>query len=163
MKQLTMRGGKNEMDIWVIEEFERQVGYCLPQNYKELMSEYNGLRIKETSFDYIDEIGNKETTEIGFEKFSWDGESGIQSRQIHVSDKDYYGLQGLVSFGDTGGGDYICFDYRDDSKTCNPKIILMLHDEYIEHDDGSATMVIHSVANSFEEFIDMLYEDEEQI
>ena len=159
MKQLTMRGEKNEMDIWVIEEFERQIGYSLPQSYKNLMSEYNDMWIKETAFDFINKDGELDSSGIGFEEFSWDGESGIQTRQIYVSDKDYYGLPGLVSFGDTGGGDYICFDYRDDLKTCNPKVILMLHDEYIEHDDGSATMVIHSVANSFEEFIDMLYDD----
>jgi SMI1/KNR4 family protein SUKH-1 len=161
MRQLTILGEKNEMDLWVIEEFERQIGYCLPKSYKELMSKYNNLWIKETSFDYVDKIGNKETTEIGFEKFSWDGQSCIQARQIHVSNKDYYGLPGLVSFGDTGAGDYICFDYRDDPETCNPKIILMYHDEYVEHDDGSATMVINFVANSFEEFVDMLYEEKD--
>jgi SUKH superfamily protein len=46
MRQLTILGEKNEMDLWVIEEFERQIGYCLPKSYKELMSKYNNLWIK---------------------------------------------------------------------------------------------------------------------
>ena len=157
MKELNILTDYGKIDIWVIEEFERQVKHSLPNTYKKLLSRHNGLTYVEDAFDYIDYNGIKDTSGIGFESFSWDGKSGIQVSQEYVSKKINYGLPGLISFGLTGGGDYICFDYRDNAKTNEPKIILMYHDEYIEHEDGSATMVINFVANTFDEFIGMLY------
>ncbi|MEV9615620.1 hypothetical protein [Aliarcobacter butzleri] len=55
----------------------------------------------------------------------------------------------------------MCFNYRDNPRTDNPKIVLVYHDDYIENEDGTSHMVVNFVANSFEEFIDMLYEYKE--
>jgi hypothetical protein len=65
-----------------------------------------------------------------------------------------------VVFGYDGGGDMIAFDYSDNPTGDNPKIIFLYHDDR----DGDKTEFVYGyyktefIANSFEEFIDMLYE-----
>jgi hypothetical protein len=73
---------------------------------------------------------------------------------------DIYGHEYLVAFGNTANGDYVCFDYRHDPNTDEPKVVLMFHDAY---DDVTNKMLICPVAESFEAFMDSLYEykDEE--
>lgn len=56
----------------------------------------------------------------------------------------------LIIFGGEGCGDYICFDYRNDSDTDNPPIVYWKHDA----EPGKG---LFFVANTFDEFLDMLY------
>jgi hypothetical protein len=60
--------------------------------------------------------------------------------------------ENLVSFAGDGGGNLICFDYRATKE--NPPIVFWCHDDSEGED-------VHFVANSFEEFINMLHESEE--
>jgi len=93
-----------------------------------------------------------------------DVESEHIKNQQYVSDPMEYGQKGLVAFGGCANGDVVCFDYRDDPDTCEPKIVLVYHDDYVELEGGGSARVVNHVANSFDEFLDMLYEyqDEEE-
>ena len=65
----------------------------------------------------------------------------------------------VIAFGNCGGGDKVCFDYRE--RNHDPKIFLMLHDDYEEDGQGEMKMVLIPLADSFDELIDSLcYEDD---
>ena len=67
---------------------------------------------------------------------------------------EYRFEDGLIPFGENGGGDYICFDYRNDKTTDNPPIVIWNHDMGLKHR-------VVFIANNFEEFINMLHEPED--
>ena len=142
-----------------IEEFEKKYNICLPKTYKELMLEHNGVNFKEESFDFINSRGQEDMRSFLFYSFGEenDGEN-IEFYNKGLQDPLYYGVPGLIGFGSTAEGDTVCFDYRDDPKTCEPKVVLLVHDEYDDLPDGTSHMHIEPIANSFDEFLDMLYE-----
>lgn len=153
--------GENDQEV--IDWMENQLGYCFPSNYKEIISLYDGATPKKNSFDFINIYGKKDERDLNFlsfqpvdTKYSPKGYY-IPMEDFQVSECDY-GIKGLVAFGDCANGDRICFDYRDNTKTCNPKVVLVYHDDFIEQNNGTAQMVVNFVADSFEEFIDMLHE-----
>jgi len=149
-------GKANPKDI---EEFEKKYNICLPKTYKELMLEHNGVNFKEEYFDFINSRGQEDGRAFLFKAFGEKekGKELIEDAQ-YVSNPDYYGVPGLIGFGSTAEGDTVCFDYRDDPKTCEPKVVLLVHDEYDDLPDGTSHMHIEPIANSFDEFLDMLYE-----
>ncbi len=157
-KNLTIFYDNGEIDIWYIEEFERQVGVCLPILYKELMLKHNGVRFKEDNFNFMSKDGDEDNREFLFSSFGEKEEVGEHMGYTqYVADPIYYGVPGLVSFASTAEGDTMCFDYREDAKTCEPKIILLIHDAY-ENTNGVDHMKIEYIANTFDDFLDMLYE-----
>jgi len=166
MRVLNIDSDEGEIDIAIIEEFEKYIGFCLPHNYKRLISKHNGLYPLEDSYDFINVYGKKDKGAVFFRNYLQIEEEGkfdgdAMDKSLHIGDPEYYGIPGLVDFGGYGNGDYICFDYRDNLKTCNPKVVHVYHDDYTKNEDGTLSMTVNFVANSFEEFIDMLYEDDE--
>ena len=157
--RFTIRYDDGKIDEWYIEEFEKKYNICLPKTYKELMLEHNGVRFEEDNFDFINSRGQEDGREFLFDSFGEKekGKELIYDDQ-HVSNPDYYGVPGLIGFGSTAEGDTVCFDYRDNPKTCEPKVVLLVHDEYDDMPDGTSHMHIEPIANSFDEFLDMLYE-----
>jgi len=153
-----------EADPNNIEQFEKKYYVCLPKSYKELMLRYNGGSFEEDQFDFTNKKGQEDGRTIFFKSFreDKDGAELIEDAQF-VSKPDYYGVPGLIGIGSTAEGDTLCFDYRDNPKTSEPKVILLVHDEY-EETNGVEHMKIEPIANSFNEFLDMLYEykDEEE-
>ncbi|MBS0271760.1 MAG: SMI1/KNR4 family protein [Proteobacteria bacterium] len=63
--------------------------------------------------------------------------------------------EGLVAFAETGGGDYICFDYREGKDNIDPPIVYWNHEADVGKD-------VSFVANNFEEFLGMLREPEDE-
>ena len=156
MRKLTVYRDEGSIDMEMIEAFEKEIGYCLPVSYKQLISRHNELRIEEDTFDFINVYKDNDERDIYFFGYG-DVESEHIKNQQYVSDPMEYGQKGLVAFGGCANGDIVCFDYRNDPKTCEPKIVLVYHDDYIEHEDGTSTRVVNHIANSFDEFLDMLY------
>ncbi|WP_256932962.1 SMI1/KNR4 family protein [Psychrobacter sp. BF1] len=76
----------------------------------------------------------------------------------YISEAEHFGTPNLVTFAICGNGDYVCFDYRHNPITDNPKVVLVYHDDFVDYEDGSSHMVINHVADSFEEFMEMLHE-----
>lgn len=163
MRNLIIYRDKGSIDMDIINAFEDKIGFCLPKSYKEIISEHDGLRLVENGFDFVNIYGENDERDLNFLSFlPMDTEYSPTGYYIPIEDfqvsKWDYGIKGLVSFGDCANGDIICFDYRDDPKGCNPKVVLVYHDDYITQEDGTIQMVVNFVANSFEEFMNMLYE-----
>lgn len=157
MKDVEIYRDKGEVDIKIIEEYEKLIGYKFPKKYKSLLSKHNGLYPERESFLYYNEVLKTEDGNgIYFYFFKENnqyelGDSSSSMVYFFLEDEDM--PNHLVPFGGTGNGDIICFDYREDIKSDNPKIVLLHHDA--AYDDGS--LIISFLSNSFEEFMDSLY------
>ncbi|HHE3606017.1 TPA: SMI1/KNR4 family protein, partial [Pasteurella multocida] len=71
-----------------------------------------------------------------------------------------YGYEYVYSFGSTGEGDFVCFDYRDDPKGNEPKICIVIHDEY---DEKTGKRLLFPVAENFEAFLNGLKSFDEML
>ena len=149
----------------LIKKFEIENNYILPKLYKKFKFKFNNTSICQNCFNFISKRIEKDIIFIKFLEFGSKEEVSepIEQEQKHLNDPLYYGVPGLVAFASTAEGDTLCFDYRDNPKTSEPKVILLVHDEY-EETNGVEHMKIEPIANSFNEFLDMLYEykDEEE-
>jgi cell wall assembly regulator SMI1 len=160
-RHLTIFQDDGNADIQHIKEFELQHLICLPETYKELILKHNGADFKESSFNFTNLKGEEDGRSFLFFSFGEDTEENGENIEVYnkgLQDPIYYGVPGLIGFASTAEGDTVCFDYREDTKTCNPKVVVLVHDEYDEYEDGSTHMHIEPVADTFDEFLDMLYE-----
>ncbi|MDR2629066.1 MAG: SMI1/KNR4 family protein [Puniceicoccales bacterium] len=153
-----------EVEIEKIKEFERKLRISLPPLYVNFITKHNGASIFESDFDYSDpnRDGRKNGDSLAFlrsEEIESDMKSLLKQTTEDENDPNlfkfyHYFDKWLIPFGENGGGDFICFDYRNDKTTDNPPIVIWNHDMGLKH------RVIF-IANNFEEFVGMLYESEE--
>ena len=157
------------VDISLIKEFENKIGFKFPRSYIEIVSEYDAGRVAnhKSAFQFfsnlIDEI---EIYGLGcFLMFGKPDSGGISTMNYYWDtrneDPDYPFPDNVVPFGLDGGGNLICFDYRDNLKTSEPKIVVWHHEGC-----HSPETEISYVANNFDEFLDMLHDtrtEEEKI
>lgn len=145
--------------------FEVGVGIKLPKSYKALIRQHNALRPEKSMFRFINRFHNE------FWPYRLNSD-GTDSRDIsfygfgtHVPDYaliddaqdfDVFGHDHVIAFGCCANGDHICFDYRHDPATDEPHVVMMFHDGY----DDAHKMLISHVANSFDEFLALLYKGE---
>ncbi|MBF0785083.1 SMI1/KNR4 family protein [Muribacter muris] len=146
----------------IISEFESIFNIKLPSLYVEFITEYNKASVRQDTFDYYDSY-NQEEALVGFGFDSFETEENIEPgnnilRQW-IYDDEIYGYPYVYSFGSTGAGDFICFDYRDNPLGDNPKICIVIHDEY---DEQTGRRLLFPVADDFEEFLDKLYDFNER-
>ena len=126
--------------------------FQLPKKYLSLLEQSNGGAINNSDFEYYDGRHNSYTQHaIGFIY-------GIGTTQYNLI-KEYFSPpeffpEGLVAFAETGNGDLICFDYRNDPKTSNPPIVYWNHEAEVGKD-------VSFIAKDFEEFLTMLKEPED--
>ncbi|MEB3504368.1 SMI1/KNR4 family protein, partial [Pasteurella multocida] len=100
---------------------------------------------------YRDEEVIREIAFDGFSTKSYESSQDILRQYIY--DDEIYGYEHVYSFGSTGEGHFICFDYRDDPKGDEPKICIVIHDEY---DEKTGKMRLFPIAENFEAFLDSL-------
>jgi hypothetical protein len=158
MKKISVYRSKSNIPKETIELFAQSQNVSFPKSYINLLSEHNWLRPQEDTFDFINIWNKADARDInfcGYEVESYVGSGTIADEQ----DFDIYGHENVIAIGFSANGDYIAFDYRQNLNTDNPPVVLMYHDEYIEDEHGQYKMAISKVADSFDEFIDMLYED----
>ncbi|MBR1479337.1 MAG: SMI1/KNR4 family protein [Alphaproteobacteria bacterium] len=128
-------GGK--LSIHIIELFERFYKIKLPRLYKLFISQHNGAYLRNSEFPQ----GGIRFSEFG------DIIPFLDSIILGNTTKEYDTYpEWHIPFGDDGGEGEIFFDYSDDHNSDNPQIVMIA--------EGTETFI----ANSFEEFIDMLYE-----
>ena len=158
MQDLKIYRDEGIVNSLLIEGQEQVLGFKFPKVYKELLSKHNGMRLDNDTFKYYDEALQKDE-ENGIYFYVFKNEnlrsnycSGIVGDFSYLDENDF--KEGIIPFGGTGNGDFICFDYRDDLKNDNPKIVLVHHDA----DDENGNLIISFLGNSFEEFMDSLYE-----
>jgi hypothetical protein len=148
---------EGKVSIAVIKQIEVTKGVVLPNNYVSFVINHNGARLNSNNFDYNDPNTNKNEGSIAFinaEKILYKIEL-IQSGEEPDWPIEYRFEDGLIPFGDNGGGDLICFDYRKDRNTDNPPIVIWNHDMGFEHR-------VVFIASNFEEFVNMLHEPEDE-
>lgn len=145
-----------KVDIRLVESFENQCGIVFPEQYKKFICEHNAAYLDNEYFDFFSPRQNAmDTTSICFLGFGSTEGLVIESEDIiNNQNYDIYGYDNLITFGRNGGGDYICFDYRNYGKQGEPKILFMLHDDY----DDTNKMITFSVSDNFDDFCSLLYE-----
>lgn len=143
------------IELSIIENVENILNIRFPKIYIELMRYHNDLSLKNNCFFYYDSSRDEEgISGISFDGFSTESYEVSQDilRQ-YIYDDPIYGYENVYSFGQTGEGNFICFDYREDPTGDEPKICIVIHDEY---DEKTGKMLLFPVANNFEEFLDSL-------
>jgi len=131
-----------------ISEFEIYNGVKLPSLYKELLSKHDAVWFHNRDFNLIfkGEVITRDVTFFGF------GDNLRKSNQIHKMQQEEYSHEGIIVFGQSCEGDYICFDYRANPNSNNPPVVLMLHD----YPDDDGKLFICTVSDSFESFLSVL-------
>ena len=134
-----------------IKKLEKDNGVKLPPNYVAFILRHNGADINVEAFEYDNPYYPLDNEGAIFFSEIQDIQCTIDDLlAINIDDPGYF-YKELIPFGDNGGGDYICFDYRE-CNTDNPPVIIWFHDIL----DNSERIVF--VANNFEEFVDKLHE-----
>ena len=124
--------------------------FTLPSNYLEILKEHDGGFL-DYDFDYYDN-NFKEYMSAGIGVlFGLDHKYNIVKKH---NTRPYFFPKGLVAFGENGGGDYSCFDYRMEPRSKNPPIVFWSH-------DAEEEKAISFVAKNFKEFLSILKEPED--
>lgn len=129
---------KNGLDNSEINLIEHELSVKLPIDFVNLIRQYNGARPSLISFDLENE---KEKVFDSLIDFSPNGNNNVI--EVYKSFKKN-SLKKNIPFGEDGFGNYICFQYQNSE---NPNIIFFNHE----------TNEVKLIADSFKEFIDMLY------
>ncbi|HDR1005664.1 TPA: SMI1/KNR4 family protein, partial [Pasteurella multocida] len=110
--------------------------------------------VEPSYISYYDSNNEEGIVGIGFDSFETELNPDPQDiRRQYIYDDPIYGYEHVYSFGSTGEGHFICFDYRDDPKGDEPKICIVIHDEY---DEKTGKMRLFPIAENFEAFLDSL-------
>ncbi|HDR1073829.1 TPA: SMI1/KNR4 family protein, partial [Pasteurella multocida] len=121
---------------------------------------HNSVSVEPSYISYYDSNNEEGIVGIGFDSFETELNPDPQDiRRQYIYDDPIYGYEHVYSFGSTGEGHFICFDYRDDPKGDEPKICIVIHDEY---DEKTGKRLLFPVAENFEAFLDMLYDFDER-
>ncbi len=142
-------GHAREVDI---ADFERGIDVRLPHVYRNFLMAHDAPRLQCPDFDFIDRCSGALTSrDVAFKGFG----SALPrcNRIVDGQDSDGRWPDHVIVFGDCANGDYVCFDYRRDPATDEPAIAVLHHD-YPDHD---GKMLVSPVANSFDEFLGLLY------
>lgn len=142
-----------------ISQIQSEIGYFFPKSYIDLIRDHDAVRPEENYFYFKNIYGKSDERDANFLSLKPDHLDGdILSNQGNINDLNNYGINNLVIFAICANGDYICFDYRDNPSSSEPKIVLVYHDDFVDHDDGQSSMVVNFVSNTFDEFLEMLHE-----
>lgn len=171
MKEIAVYRDYGKIDSKVIIDFAKSMDVIFPNSYVELLSQYNALRPLNSDVSFVDIDGGEGLCGVSFFGYGYkkievyDAESLAlfqnslgESNAIELSQPDEYISKHIIAIGCTGAGDYICFDYRKDATSSEPSVVFMYHDLYIKDELENPKMAIVKIADSFEEFIDMLHE-----
>ena len=127
------------LDDELILQLEQTFGVTLPDHYKEMLKTRHGdepleceILDPQTQRPRMGGMGRVLTAEPE------------DSYSIHNAVK--YVADGVLPFAEDGGGNFTCFDYRQDRNTTSPPVVFWFH----EQDEESNC---HQLASSFEEFI----------
>jgi hypothetical protein len=142
-KKIRVAEDKGTISGNVIRLFEKFFNVKLPRLYTRFIVQHNGADIENCYFDYGNTKGSIRFTEFG--------KVIDYTEYIKYSDDKEFYPGNLVPFGDDGGEGVIFFSYDTDCPDDNPKIVLIAEGEK------------EDVANSFEDFINLLYVDQELI
>ena len=128
--------------VELIDEFEKMVGFEFVQSFRECVMANNGGRPSKQIFDTNKTRGrdlksflsfNREDIENVWDDYEWNGEKFEEIGKIYIP------------FATSNFGDPIAFDIKTG------------HVIFVDHE----TLEIEQIAETFEEFLNKLYEDED--
>ena len=137
-----LRDESHPIDVSQIYPIEQSWGVRLPEVYKQLVSQYQGMAPEPCVFN----VGEGEDVFNDLLTIT-----PIEERESYSVMHVYEVLEphlptGLFPFGRTPGGEYLCFDYRDSPD--EPRVVLV-----------TVEMSILPVANNLQEFLDGLHDE----
>jgi hypothetical protein len=125
------------------------IPFKLPVNFIELLRMADGGNI-DYDFDYHDVDSDKAMSDgIAFIYGLNSNENLIDN---YLKPAEFF-PNNLLAFGENGGGNFICFDYRNNPKTNDPPIVYWDHEADVGKD-------VSFIANNFDDFLEMLKESE---
>lgn len=136
-----LRGTPHPIDPRQVEPIERSWGVRLPELYKRLVCQYQGMAPEPCVF----EVGGTEDVFSDLLTIS-----SLEGRESYSVGRVYEILEphvpkGLYPFGRTPGGEYLCFDYRHSPD--EPGIVLV-----------TVETSLLPIASSFQAFLDGLHD-----
>jgi hypothetical protein len=169
-KDIVFETREGTVDISEVREFEKKIGFKFPQSYIDIITKYNEARIEnyiETFYFYSNFMGRYDYYSLnhflGYNtscSIEWYCGRTLEYYEIEGDDdvEDYVPQKlfpkDIIPFASNPAREKICFDYRHDPKTDNPKIVVW----HAEEEHGSSSK-LSFVATSFDEFLDMLHDD----
>jgi cell wall assembly regulator SMI1 len=136
---------EDPVDSTVVDGIELELGVALPEDFKTCVRKYHGGRPDNRRFSFLDQkLGEMKSSFAVLLSFNRENSENIL-RSLELRQDQL--PKGIVPFGDDGGGDMICFDYRHTAS--NPPIVYWHHER---EGDESVTFL----AKSFSEFLEML-------
>lgn len=137
--------------VAAVDRFEELSGVRLPLKYREIVVANEGaFPVSDVVVRYVAGSAGHER-EVGLSMlmpFRWVKSAGDLPRMFKLLEFPPEGFpSGLVAFGETGGGDFFCFDYRG-SQVGEPAVCIWHHG----HADADARSVVR-LADSFTEFL----------
>lgn len=130
-----------EADPHSIEALEQHWGVSLPEDYKRVVSKHQGMAPHPSSFN----IGKGENVFCALLAVTHDERWDAYSIWSDYQNLQRYVPPRIYPFGITGGGESLCFDYREGSR--QPPVVLVT----VEGD-------VHRIADSFADFLAHLHE-----
>jgi cell wall assembly regulator SMI1 len=147
LKCLDFKGVTNQERVKFVES---KLGCKFPQSYINCIKNCDGCTPINSDFKYFDSFFKKER-ESGIGIFlSLSNSENSELLNTFTNPPEFF-PEGLVAFADTGGGDFICFDYRNDKNQMDPPVVYWFHEADIGQD-------VSFVAHNFEEFLSILEE-----
>ncbi len=133
---------------------EKELSKKLPVSFKEMVSMCDAGYPKKSDFIFFDiSLGDYTLGCIGA-LLAFSPEYPHEKILEYYHNPPEFFPEGLVGFAVDGGGNVICFDYRQDPDTNDPPIVYWIHD--VEDEES-----ISPIAKNFDAFLSMLMSEEE--
>ena len=144
-QDLTWYGSHSAIDESRVLEVEEELGVSFPRDFAQYIVLHHGGSPRQSDFSYADpRIGHVNSCLA--ELLSFDPEYA-DNIVLTVNDLADQLPTGVTPFGATGFGDYVCFDFRQDS--VSPRVAYWCH----EKPTGESVIPL---AATFSEFLDLL-------
>ncbi len=128
-----------------VSKIETQLGVNFPDDYRQFLMVNGGGSPVETDF-VIDEPRGPFDASVGIFLHAGSGEYGIAPTLKNLESRR---VSGLVPVAESGGGDFVCLDYREG---LTPSISYWHHGRYGLNDE------VVAVSRTFAEFLNLLQE-----
>ncbi len=139
-------------DDTYIEQTEKELGIIFPNSFKEIVRKYDGGIPNKPAFVCIDYRSHKIIGAFYHLGYMNPEEIGSVSDISSISGEIL--PSGVIPFAEDGGGNATCFDYRKNPE--NPEIVYYYH----EHPAGKDILF---VAHNFDEFLEMLFDNDDGV
>ncbi len=150
MSSINWLSRKPPTDTSLVKKLEHSLGVSFPKKYVEIVSKFPMGHPDKMCFDMP---GRQEAVFSRLLEIPLDNNGGIYSDYNFISRN--LESSRIIPFAEDPFGNFICFDYHDTNS--NPSVVFWDH----EADSDAGEESLKFVANSFDEFLDMLYEPDD--